>query len=538
MDIGIGLNVAIFAALWCFVAQVCLYSTTMFLVDPIISGLVTGIIVGNIPLGLAIGGTLELMSLGLWQYGGASIPDFMTGAVIGTAFASLSTGSMNEAIVAGIAVAVPIAMFMSQADMIAYTLNLPLLHAADKYIDQKNEKGIGRMHLLGALPIGLTRALPVFFAIWLGSGPVTNLINNIPTWLTNGLNTMGGMLPIVGFGILLTFLPLKKYWAFFVVGFVLFAYLNVPLVGIALMVMAVVALYFSIKSRDADGEVQNVKITDESGGQKNSPVVRKDLAKAMWRHNTTMELSWNYERMQALGFTWSILPVLKKVYPDKDEFFAALKRHMVFYNTNVIYGSPTIFGAVCALEENKEPEIADSLKMSLMGPFAGIGDTLVSVLMKPIFAIVASSMALAGNTMGAWLMMLLNVIWFVSKFPGFWFGYQKGLTLVQQLSSGIVGRLTDAAGALALGVMGGFIPSILAGVTTPLQVARDVMVEGEQVSQIVKIQDTFDSILPYMIPLLLVYLIYWLMKKKHWKNMQVLILVMVIGIVAGALGIL
>ena len=538
MDIGIGLNVAILTALWCFVAQVFLYSTTMFLIDPIISGLVTGIIVGNVPLGLAIGGTLELMSLGLWQYGGASIPDFMTGAVIGTAFASLSSGSMDEAVVTGIAVAVPIAMFMSQADMIAYTLNLPLLHTAEKYIEQKNEKGIGRMHLLGALPIGLTRALPVFFAIWLGSGPVTNLINNIPAWLTNGLNTMGGMLPIVGFGILLTFLPLKKYWAFFVLGFGCYAYLNVPLVGIALMAFAVVTLYFSAKSKGTEEETEKVQIAEVSGDKKDSPVSHKDLVKAMWRHNTTMELSWNYERMQALGFTWSILPVLKKVYPDKDEFFAALKRHMVFYNTNVIYGSPTIFGAVCALEENKEPAISDSIKMSLMGPFAGIGDTLVSVLMKPVFAIVASSLALAGNPMGAWLMMLLNVIWFVSKFPGFWFGYKKGLTLVQQLSSGVVGRLTEAAGALALGVMGAFIPSILAGVVTPLQIVRNVIVEGEEVSQVVNIQDTFDNIFPYMIPLLLVYWVYWLMKKKHWKNMQVLIFIMVLGIITGALGIL
>jgi len=66
--------------------------------------------------------------------------------------------------------------------------------------------------------------------------------------------------------------------------------------------------------------------------------------------------------MQALGFAYSIMPILKKVYPNEDEYFEAIKRHLNFYNTNPFIGSPTIFGAACALEEQKQPEVADSIK--------------------------------------------------------------------------------------------------------------------------------------------------------------------------------
>lgn len=99
------------------------------------------------------------------------------------------------------------------------------------------------------------------------------------------------------------------------------------------------------------------------------------LKKAMWRHLITLQWSWNYERMQALGYLYSMLPVINAVYKDKTERIAAMKRHLVFYNTNNYIGSPAIFGATVALEAQKEGEVVDSLKLGLMGPLAGIGDT-------------------------------------------------------------------------------------------------------------------------------------------------------------------
>jgi len=128
---------------------------------------------------------------------------------------------------------------------------------------------------------------------------------------------MGHILPALGFGILLTFLPIEKWWTFFVLGFVMFAYLNVPLLGIALAALAIVLIYFSLKPVEAAQE-EAEEAAAEKVEQAPSPVTHKDLVNAMWRHNLTLQLSWNYERMQALGFAWSISPILKKVYPNKD----------------------------------------------------------------------------------------------------------------------------------------------------------------------------------------------------------------------------
>ena len=536
MASGYGIGISLILAIWVYVAFVALLPSLQ-LSDPIVSGLFVGAVVGNIPLGLAIGGTLELMSLGLWNYGGATMPDYTTGAVVGTAFAALSKLPPTAAIAAGMAVAVPVSLFMIQADILAGSLDTLFIHGADRAIERQDEAAFTRWHLFGQLPFGLPRAIPVFFAVWLGSGPVQVLLNNIPAWLTQGLGTMGRVLPALGFGILLTFLPIEKWWAFFVLGFVMFAYLNVPLLGISFAALAVIIIYFSLKPVKA-GEQQAEEAAAVKVDEARSSVTHGDLVKAMWRHNLTLQFSWNFERMQALGFAWSIAPILKKVFPQKDEYFAALKRHMVFYNSNPNIGSPTIFGADCALEEKRQPEVGDSLKVALMGPFAGIGDTIVAILMKPIFAVFAASMALAGSVGGAWLMLLLGFIWFYVTFPGFWLGYKQGLGLVRQVSSGTITRITDMASTAALFIMGGFIPSILASVKTPLEITKKVMIEGKDVVQSIKIQDTFDKILPYMLPLALTFAVYWLLKKKHWTNLQVLLLLVAVSIILGAFKIL
>jgi len=529
---SLSVTVALLLALWVFFAQVMLYATTMWIMDPILSGFVVGLIVHNVPLGLAIGGSLELISLGLWNYGGTIIPDFMAGAVIGTAFASLSQGTLAQATAAGIAVAIPIALIFAQGDLLAFTINLAFLHGADRRIEKHDEKGITWMHLLAILPLGLVRAIPAFLVLVLGAIPVQKAFDSIPGWLNRGLTTIGMLLPALGFGILLTMLPLRKWWTFFVVGFALFAYLHVPLIGIAIMAVAFVVIFLSTRPVEEATLTEDPRLANPVFAGK-SPVTRGDLMKAFWRNATTFEVSFTYERMQALGCTWSLMPVLRKVYPDEDEYFAALKRHMVFYNTNVIVGGPTIFGAVCALEETKHPQMADELKVSMMGPAAGIGDTITGILIKPIFGVFAAALALAGNPVAALLIMIMNVLFFVIKFPGFWLGYSRGLNLVQQLSSGIVARVTEAASMIALVVMGGFIPSILASLKTPIAFTKDLIVEGKTVTQTIKLQDSLDNILPAMLPLALVFFVYWLIQYKHWTNVRVLLLLIVMALILG-----
>lgn len=281
--------------------------------------------------------------------------------------------------------------------------------------------------------------------------------------------------------------------------------------------------------------MSNRPVTDEL---QPASITKRDVWKAMWRHNITLQWSWNYERMQALGFLWAMMPILKKLYPKKDDLRQAMERHINFYNTNPQIGSPPIFGAVLALEENGLPQAADSIKVGLMGPFAGIGDTIQGVLYRPIMGVFAASLALAGNATGSLLMFLSGVMWIALMIPLFYLGYRRGLGLVEDVSGGLIDRVTNVATMLGMVVIGGFVPSIMAGLKTPIAFHKSVEISGKMVDKVVQVQDTLDKIFPSLIPVLVVLLAYWMIKKLRRSPIYVLLSLIVIAFVTSALGIL
>ncbi|MFB6469213.1 PTS mannose/fructose/sorbose/N-acetylgalactosamine transporter subunit IIC [Cytobacillus sp. Hz8] len=207
---------------------------------PVIIGTFTGLIMGDITLGLAIGATLQLMVLGVGTYGGASIPDFTTGAIVGTAFAAMSHQNAEFAI----GIAVPVGLLMVQLDVLARFTNTFFLHRVDKNIAMNNIAGVRRNVLLGALPWGLSRAIPVFIMLVFGKKIVDFIVNEMPDWLMGGLKVSGGILPVVGIAILLRYLPTNKFVAYLIIGFVAAAYLKVPMLGVALIGLALAIIFF------------------------------------------------------------------------------------------------------------------------------------------------------------------------------------------------------------------------------------------------------------------------------------------------------
>ncbi len=267
-----------------------------------------------------------------------------------------------------------------------------------------------------------------------------------------------------------------------------------------------------------------------------SPAV---VRSAMLRHLITLQWSWNYERMQALGYVYSMLPVINAVYKDKAERIAAMKRHLVFYNTNPQVGSPPIFGATVALEAQREGEAVDSLKVGLMGPFAGIGDTIQAILFRPIIAVIAASLALGGSYLGPALIFLSGILWTVLMIPLFYFGYRQGIGVVKEVSAGgRLTRVTEMVTIMGMIVIGGFIPSIMAAVKTPLTYVQTVVVQGKVVTENVAVQATLDKIVPYLLPVIFVAFAYWLLRGLKLSAVWVLIILAVIAFICGAFGIL
>lgn len=159
---------------------------------------------------------------------------------MGTAFAIIS----GKGAAYGIGLAVPVSLLMLQLDVVARFCNVFLLHRVDKAIDKEQYGRIPRLVLSGSFLWGLSRAIPILLMLIVGDAAVTTLTNAMPEWLMTGLQVAGGTLPVVGVAILLRYLPTKQYIPYLMVGFFLAAYLQVPMMGIAIVGIVAALLVF------------------------------------------------------------------------------------------------------------------------------------------------------------------------------------------------------------------------------------------------------------------------------------------------------
>ena len=234
------------------------------LTQPAIAGMISGLIMGDLTTGLMVGGTLQLMRLGIAAFGGASVPDYFTGAVLGTAFAIISGKGAEY----GIGLAVPVSLLMLQLDVIARFCNVFLLHKVDTAIENLQVKKISRLVLSGSFLWGFSRAIPILLMLLIGDNAVIAITNAIPEWLMNGLKTAGGVLPVVGVGILLRYLPTKQYIPFLLLGFFFAAYLQVPMLGVTIIGLVAAILVFkrdSAKAANGNATVASHSTSLEGG---------------------------------------------------------------------------------------------------------------------------------------------------------------------------------------------------------------------------------------------------------------------------------
>jgi mannose PTS system EIID component len=260
-------------------------------------------------------------------------------------------------------------------------------------------------------------------------------------------------------------------------------------------------------------------------------VTKKELRATFWRQ-FFLQASWNFERMQALGYCYIMMPVLRKVYQGKPEALkAAVKRHLEFFNTQPYLAAP-ILGFSVAMEEQLSQEGADgdaaainSVKVGLMGPLAGVGDSLFWLTFRPIAFSIGIAMALNGNLLGPVIALLLfNAAHIAVRWYGVMEGYKQGLKLLQTLRGGALQRLTEGAGVLAMAVTGAMIASMI---PTKLTAAATI---GKTV---VKFQEVLDSILPGALPLAIVFLVYYGLRKRISPS-WLLVILLAIGILGRA----
>lgn len=270
---------------------------------------------------------------------------------------------------------------------------------------------------------------------------------------------------------------------------------------------------------------------------KESILTKQDISKAFFRWWLMSHLAYNYQRMQGGAFASVIGPILKRLYPNKlDEIKEGLKRHMMFFNTEPRWGA-VIPGMVVAMEEQRalNPQaISDSaiidFKSSLMGPMAGIGDTITQALFKPILLSICIGWASAGNILGAILFGAISLGFdFIVTRSTFFAGYKLGTEAVSNLfESGTFKKLNTLLSVLGLFVLGVMICKF---------VTADIILKFTVNGKAFAIKDLISKILPKAIPLIIT-ISAWQAMIKGVSIAKVLIYLFVISLVGGFLGIL
>lgn len=257
-------------------------------------------------------------------------------------------------------------------------------------------------------------------------------------------------------------------------------------------------------------------------------LTKQDINKVYFRNLFALQFGWNYEKMQGLGYTYVIMPALKRLYGDDPEKMKKmLKSHLSYFNTTPAM-SHLIVGADMALEEElgtDSEEVVVSIKTGLMGPFAGVGDTLFIAIYRAIVFSISAYIALEGNPIGLIIPLIacLGILWARYKFT--YIGYNSGRKLALGFADTIA-PITEAASILGLTVVGALIPSVIK-YSTDLQFTM-----GEVTF---KVQDMLDKILPCLLPLGIVLLSYWLLGKKKIDSTKLIFILIALGMVLGNL---
>lgn len=230
---------ALLIAVWTGVCTFDLFGPQLSLWRPMFSSAITGLLLGDFTQGLILGAAFELMWLGVVGVGAYVPPDVVTGAIVGTAVGIMSKQGAELAI----AIAVPVAIVAQQLDMLARTVAMWFTHQADKRAATGDFDKASRYHLMCLPFFLLTRMVPVFLAVFLGAPYVEAMFSSIPGFILTGLSVAGGLLPALGFGMLLSMMLNKKLWIFLILGFVLNVYMGVPTIGLALVGIIMAVLY-------------------------------------------------------------------------------------------------------------------------------------------------------------------------------------------------------------------------------------------------------------------------------------------------------
>lgn len=278
-----------------------------------------------------------------------------------------------------------------------------------------------------------------------------------------------------------------------------------------------------------------------SSQTKAAPAAEKKLNnKDLWKiffNQLTIRCANNYERQQNAGFTQAMMPVVEKLYDTPEEKQEAYERHMQYFLTNDITSAIPV-GVAAAMEERYavegdiDPQSIESVKTALMGPLAGLGDSLLNGTARPLLAGLAISLISAGlGWLGPIFFVIgMSIVSLGIRYVGVFQGYKQGVKFVDRIqSSGLINKISELAAVAAYVIVGGFVP-LLVYINIPYTYTN-----GDTT---VSIQATLDGLMPGVLGLAYTLLMYYLISKKKISAVKLIFVTMIVGIALAYFGIL
>lgn len=526
---------------------------TKCLVYPLTTGTLVGIFMGDPMLGMLAGANIQLIYLGWISAGGTMPSNTIVAGVFGTALTILAGADPSMAVT----FAIPLSMLGLLLNQVYMTVNAAWIHQADKMLEKGNIKGVRFMNFVPSFFMALLLyGVPAFLMVMYGSDWAQAALAAVPESVISALQVVGGIMPALGIAMLLNYLGKKMLIPWFFGGFFLTVYsgLNLTAVSIFSAIIAVILYMNGNRETKEAGTAKKVKRlsvnktvttelvggTSEAETVKSEVVYTKKLSKKTliktWLWTTSTEACYNYERLQALGIANLMITPIRALYDTAEKQVEELKKYMVFYNSEVFTVGPIVNGITCSMEEarangeNITAKDINAVRTGLMGPVAGIGDTVMQGILFPILFGIGCSMALDGSYMGPILsFVIFEALIFGCGYYMFMTGYKKGKSsLLTILKNGTVDKIINSFSVVGLMVVGSMAASrVTVGTSLTITVG----------SGSTAFQDVLDSLAPGLLPLGITMLVWWMLKKKI-NTIWIILAIFVVGILGYYTGIL
>ena len=276
----------------------------------------------------------------------------------------------------------------------------------------------------------------------------------------------------------------------------------------------------------------NISIPKTATASK-TKLTKKDYLKTSLRAYF-LQNGFNYGNYQGLGYANILYPALKKIYKDDEQGFQdALSSNVEFFNSNPHFLPFITSMQLVMLDNGSKPEDARSIKLALMGPLAGIGDSLAQFCLAPLLATIGSSLAQDGLIGGPLLFFLgMNIILLAIKLFTGMYGYKLGTSIIDTLSEKMA-QISSIASMIGVTVISGLAVSFV-----KIKVGIQYVATIDGAEKIVSIQEMLDKIAPSLLPALFTIFVFYLIKKKKWTTYKLIGLTLVLGILGSVLGVL